>query len=182
MKEARRGALIAELVRQLRANGSWAGETHVQKTAYFLQHLFGVPLGLRFTLYKYGPFSFELRDQLNEMRGLDQLELEPQGYPYGPKLAPGPGATQLGTRFPKTLRQYGGALHFVSSEIGPLSVGSLERLATALMVTEELPGANVDERAQRLHQYKPHVSLEEARDAVSKVDRLAKRATGLSLG
>lgn len=174
MTDARRAALIAELIRKLRANGSWAGETHVQKTAYFLQEMLGVPLGFRFTLYKFGPFSFELRDLLAQMRGLQQLELEPQPRPYGPKLAVGESALQLRTRFPKTLRVHDRALEFVAREVGPLGVGSLERLATALMVTKEQPGTNPHQRAQALTAYKPHITLEQARDAVGTVDRLAQ--------
>ncbi len=181
MTEARRAALVAELVRKLRENGSWTGETHVQKTAYFLQEMLGVPLGFRFSLYKYGPFSFDLRDQLTEMRGLDQLELEPQPRPYGPKLAAGLGADQLRTRFPKTVRRHSPALTFVAQEIGPLGVESLERLATALMVAKEAPSADRDERAGLLHGYKPHVSLEQARQAVDTVEELNdKAATALT--
>lgn len=175
MNEARRAALLAELVRKLRANGSWAGETHVQKTAYFLQEMLGVPLGLRFSLYKFGPYSFDLRDQLVEMRGLDQLQLEPQPRPYGPKLRVGQGAEQLKTRFPKTLRRYDDALGFVARQIGPLGVGPLERLATALMVSRELPGASVDERAERLNAYKAHVAIQHAHDAVERVDALTEQ-------
>lgn len=182
MTEARRAALIAELVRKLRANDSWTGETHVQKTCYFLQELLGVPLGLRFTLYKYGPFSFELRDLLTQMRGLAQLQLEPQPYPYGPRLAATLGSEQLRTRFPKTLHRYNDALEFVAREIGPVGVGSLERLATALMVNKERPGADVDERARVLHSYKPHVPMDQARDAVARVDKFAKKATSSPAG
>lgn len=180
MTESRRAALIAELVRKLRAHGSWAGETHVQKTAYFLQELLGVPLDLQFSLYKFGPFSFELRDLLAQMRGLHQLDLEPQPRPYGPKLAVGDSAAQLRTRFPKTLRRYDDQLEFVAEHVGPLGVGSLERLATALMVTREDPNANVEQRVTRLTSYKPHVTVEQATEAVSRVDQLAAQVAANS--
>jgi hypothetical protein len=173
MTEARRAALIAELVRKLRANDSWAGETHIQKTAYFLQELLGVPLGLRFSLYKFGPYSFELRDLLAQMRGLGQLELEQQPRPYGPKLRVGESAQQLQTRFPKTLKRHDDALEFVAREIGPLGVGSLERLATALMVTKEQPETTRHQRALALTGYKPHVSIEQALEAMTTVDSIA---------
>lgn len=176
MNDARRAALLAELVRDLRAHGSWTGETHVQKTAYFLQELLEVPLDLRFSLYKFGPFSFDLRDQLIEMRGLDQLELESQPRPYGPKLSVSDGADQLKTRFPKTLRRYDEALKFMTSEVGSIGVGPLEQLATALMVTREMADASVDHRAQQLHRYKGHVPIEQARSAVERVDALIERA------
>jgi hypothetical protein len=62
-----------------------------------------VPTGFKFTLYKYGPFSFDLRDKLTEMRSSGQLEMLVQPAPYGPQLDTGPGADQLRKRFPKTL-------------------------------------------------------------------------------
>jgi hypothetical protein len=180
MTEARRAAVIAELVRRLRAHHSWTGETHVQKTAYFLQEMLGIPLGLRYTLYKFGPFSFELRDQLTDMRGLGQLKLEPQPRPYGPKLAAGDGAEQLRTRFPKTIARNESAIEFVAEQFGSLGVGSLERLATALMVSQEMPDASLDEQAERLNSYKPHVSQDEAKAALEKV--AAARAQAVESG
>lgn len=177
MTESRRAAIIAELVQKLRDNGSWAGETHVQKTTYFLQELLDVPLGLPYTLYKFGPFSFELRDLLSQMRGLDQLDLEPQPRPYGPKLVVGESAEQLRTRFPKTLRRYDEPLDFVASEIGHLGVGPLERLATALLVTREKPTAGLDERVVALTDYKPHVGPELARAALIRVGELEAMAS-----
>ena len=181
MTGARRAALIAELVRKLRENHSWAGETHVQKTAFFLQEMLGVPMDLRFTLYKYGPYSFELRDQLIEMRGFAQLEFEPQPRPYGPKLTVGSGAQQLRIRFPKTIRRFRAQLDFVAREVGPLGVGELERRATALLVSDELVGMDVETRARRLNEYKPHVSIEEAREAIEAVDELATKAGAAGL-
>lgn len=179
MKEASRAALLAELVRELRKNESWAGETHVQKTTYFLQELFGVPFDFKFTLYKFGPFSFDLRDQLNEMRNLDQLEFESQPKPYGPKLKVGDGSDQLRTRFPKTIKRYKEPVKFVSKELGPYGVAKLERVATALLVTKEMPDASVEERSARLNKYKPHVSLELSKEAIETVDGLTEEAATL---
>jgi len=74
-------------VQALWDKGSWAGETHIQKAAYFLQELFGVPLGFRFMLYWYGPFPFDLRDELTGLRGDGLLCLRPQ-QPYGTRYEP----------------------------------------------------------------------------------------------
>ena len=68
MDRLQRASVLLALNEQLRAAGSWAGETHMQKATYFLQHLMGVPLAFDFILYKHGPFSFDLRDELTAMR------------------------------------------------------------------------------------------------------------------
>lgn len=179
MTEARKAAILAELVQQLREHGSWAGETHVQKTTYFLQEMLDVPLDFDFELYKFGPFSFDLRELLGQMRSLRQLKLEPQRAPYGPKLALDDGAPQLRTRFPKTVRTHQHEVKFVAEEIGRFGVGTLERLATALMVKLELPEATPDQRAAKLNEYKPHVTIGEALEALIQVDAIEAKAAEL---
>jgi hypothetical protein len=72
-------------------------------------------------------------------------------------------------------------LHDAESRVvvGGLGVGALERLATALLVTEECPAATVDERAERLAEYKPHVSFDAARRAMVQIEEMAERAAGV---
>lgn len=181
MTPSRVSLLLAVLTEKLRAHESWAGETHLQKAVYFLQTMLGVPTGFKFTLYKYGPFSFDLRDKLTEMRGSGQLELLVQPAPYGPQLEVGPGASQLRKRFPKTLRAHEAQLEYIAARLGGLGVGALERLATALLVTDEAPKATVEERAEQLHAYKPHVTLDAARRAVEQVDEMVEEARKLGL-
>ncbi|MDP2712553.1 MAG: hypothetical protein Q8O56_15160 [Solirubrobacteraceae bacterium] len=181
MKGAQRAALVAALVGDLRSAGGWAGETHVQKTVFFLQELLRVPMGFAFQLYKYGPFSFDLSEQLGDMRGLGQLKLEPQRPPYGPKFAVADGAAQLETRFPKTRSKYRPQLDFIVEQLSSAGVGQLERLATALLVESELPNASLDARVSSLCTYKPHIDTDQARDAFAEVDAMRQQAKHLSL-
>jgi uncharacterized protein YwgA len=179
MTPSRVSLLLAVLTEKLRAHGSWAGETHLQKAVYFLQAMLGVPTGFKFTLYKYGPFSFDLRDKLSEMRASGQLAMVVQPAPYGPQLQTGPGVAQLRKRFPKTLRAYDDQLEYIATHLGGLGVSALERLATALLVTAEAPDASVEERAEQLNVYKPHVPLDAARRAVEQVDEMLEEANRL---
>lgn len=87
MNRLKKDALLCELADQLRHSGSWCGETHVQKATYFLQELRRVPLEFEFVLYRHGPFSFDLRDELTAMRADGFLDLSERG-PYGPSLVP----------------------------------------------------------------------------------------------
>src|SRR6516225_10114425 len=86
MDRLRMAAVLTRLIEQLRARGSWCGETHVQKATLFLQDLMCVPLGFDFILYKHGPFSFDLRDELTSLRADGLIKLEPQ-WGYGPRIA-----------------------------------------------------------------------------------------------
>ena len=68
MDRLQRTALIFELTKKMRERGSWCGETHLQKATFWAEECFSLPLGFDFILYKHGPFSFDLRDELTSMR------------------------------------------------------------------------------------------------------------------
>ena len=61
MLDVKQTVLVLLLLDQMSKQDSWCGETHVQKCAFFLQEGLEVPLDFEFIMYKYGPFSFELR-------------------------------------------------------------------------------------------------------------------------
>lgn len=175
MNRLQRAAVLVRLVDRLREQGSWCGETHIQKATYFLQELLDTPMELEFILYKHGPFSFDLRDELTSLRADGILELEPQEPPYGPKFTTTRIGEELLTRSPRTLAQYETAIDFVANALGRRDVADLERLATALYVTRE-GAASVSERAQMLHELKPHVLLASAQSAIQELDQLAQLA------
>ena len=94
MDQLQRASLIIDLIEKLTEKGSWCGETHIQKAVYFLQELTKVPMGFNFILYKHGPFSFDLRDELAAMRAYRLLEIELRP-PYGPGLFPTESGTNI---------------------------------------------------------------------------------------
>jgi hypothetical protein len=167
MKSRQREAVLAELAHGLWRHDSWCGETHLQKASFLLEALCGVPLGLNHILYKYGPYSAALSDELVVMKADGLLEaLAVRGY--GPRLQPTPAAkAQLAARWPRTLKRYAAAIEFVASRVGARGVAELERLATAVWVRRELPEAAERDQALRVVEIKPHVSLDEAVAAIA---------------
>jgi hypothetical protein len=141
----------------------------MQKTAFFLQELLEVPLGFDFVLYKHGPFSFDLRDELTFMRAQGFLQLESQ-YPYGPSLVAGAKGGLLSRVFGRVVERYTAGIRFVSQKLGAKTVAELERTATALYISLREP--SVPDVAERLTNLKPHITLPEARAAVSEVEQI----------
>lgn len=173
MERLQKAAIILSLAEQLREKGSWCGETHIQKAAYLLEGMLGVPLDVEFVLYKHGPYSFDLSDDLARFKADGILEEEIMPYPYGPKIKPGKLADQIRAKYPKTTAKYLPFVQFVADNLSDSKVTVLERLATALYVTREgAAGEDVMARSRRLHELKPHVPLDEAREAVDWVDRM----------
>jgi uncharacterized protein YwgA len=169
MRRPQRTALLGSLCDKLRDHGSWCGETHVQKSVFVLEDMLDLDLDFDFVLYKYGPFSFDLRDELSRLRGLGLLGLEPR-YPYGPRLFNTDAMHEREQRFPRTLSRHENTLDFVASRLGPKSVDELERIATALYVTKRKPSAAADDRAEMLRELKAHVTAEQALAAVEELD------------
>jgi uncharacterized protein YwgA len=168
MKRLQKAAVISELADRLREHGSWSGETHLQKAAYFLQELLRVPLGYDFVLYRYGPFSFELRNELMEMRADGLLEQRP-APPYGPSLIPTEASAESRAKFPKTLSRHRRSIEFVASALGSKGVTDLEAIATALYVHEKEGIRSPEALQRRVIDVKPHLSKEQAESGATEL-------------
>lgn len=171
----KRQALIVDLAERMLNAGSWCGETHLQKSVFFLQEMLGVPTGYDYILYKHGPYSFDLHDELTVMRANLVLDLQPQG-PFGPSFRPGEAARLVEERFPKTLAQYERPLDFVARALSTRNVAALERLGTAYYVCRHSWSAQREELARRVTELKPHIPFEAALQAVGEVEVLCRQA------
>jgi hypothetical protein len=167
MKPFEQAMVVLRLSEALKARGSWGGETHLQKSSYFLQELLGVPTGFEFILYKHGPFSFDLRSTLTMMEAEDLIAWEPR-RPYGPTLVRGSDAYYLDRHYGLIGERYSRQIDFVADRLGDKDVRELEKLSTALFVIRE--GGDMSKRAARIVDLKPHITVAEAVDAVQVVD------------
>ena len=175
MHRIAKAALIAELIERLRKKGSWCGETHVQKAIYFLQNLMDVPLKFDFILYKHGPFSFDLRDELTALRADGLLKLETRGL-YGARIATTGQSNTIRSHYPRTLSRHEMAIDFITEQIGKKGVVELERLATAMYVTRRSGlQASVESRVKTLVNLKPHIRKEDAQKSVAAADHMIER-------
>lgn len=173
-------AVLAGLARRLDENGSWSGETHIQKATYLLHELTNVPFDFDFILYKHGPFSFQLRDELASMRADKLVERQPQPAPYGPRIVVTDRGRELEERLARTMERYGPRLDWVAERVGPKNVLDLERLATALWITRHHAHSDDESRATELTQIKPHVHRDAALAAVREIDELLEQATAIA--
>lgn len=172
MERLQKVSLIIDLLDKLRDKGSWCGETHIQKSIYFLQELTGVPMEFDFILYKHGPFAFDLRDELNAMRADDLIGHVFHPAPYGPSVAPTRSGINIHDHFPKTINKYSRELNFVADYLGYKGVAELERMGTALYVTLKNKGVDIQTRAAEINELKPHIPVIEAQRAIEEVEKM----------
>ncbi len=153
LNQTERRTLVCHLVDSMRQHDSWAGETHIQKCVMFLQKLMGVPTGYQFVLYLHGPFSFDLRKP---------------NPSYGPSFT-------LGVRGKLALRSltgYEDAIGVIAKEVSVKDTRALERLSTAFFLLDGYPGRSPMQTAEELNRLKPHISVEQALQAIEGVNDL----------
>ena len=180
MKRLQRAALLTELVEQMHDHQSWCGETHLQKATFFLQELLGVDLGYDFVVYKHGPFSFDLRDELGGFLSDKLIRYQPQVPTHGPRITVTDEGQSVQEIYPKTVARHADRISFVAEKLDALGVIDLERLATALYVTLEAPQASDAQRARLLRQMKPHIPEPAALRAVREVDEIRAEAEAIA--
>jgi hypothetical protein len=61
-------------------------------------------------------------------------------------------------------------------KFGKRGVKDLEKISTALYVTKEVPGRGCGVRAHRITELKPHITLDEAKEAVCFIDEMFQEA------
>jgi uncharacterized protein YwgA len=180
MERLQKAAILTELAEQLRREGSWCGHTHMQKAIYFLQEVLGLPTGYEFILYKHGPYSFDLSEELVGLRADYLIEFDHKSPGYGPGLVPTQSSATLRANYPITLAKHLPKIEFIARVFGSKGVAELERLATALYVRRELGAtADIDQRANRIHELKPHVNRADALAALREYERIAAEAKSL---
>jgi hypothetical protein len=178
MERLKKDAILLQLIESLKEHGSWCGETQIQKATYALQQLKDVPLKHDFILYKHGPFSFELRDELAAMRAVGLITFKIVNPSYGPQIAITKHGKEIQKLFAKTLERYHDGIQFVSEKLGNKGVVELEKLATALYVTKEMEIKDTNERVRKIVELKPHIEQKQAEKAVREIDVLISEASG----
>jgi uncharacterized protein YwgA len=174
MERFKKIIILLQIIEALRKGGSWCGETHVQKATYSLQKLKGVPLNFQFVLYKHGPFSFDLRDELTAMRADGLIEFKIVNESYGPRLVITERGQTIQKQFANNVSEYLESIQFIGSNLGDKGVVELEKLATALYVTKDMGIQEKDTRVRKIVELKPHINEPEAEKAVNAIDSLIK--------
>ena len=168
-----KAVLISELLTRMIARDSWAGETHLQKCMFFLQRMRGVPTDYSFLLYRYGPFSFGLRDDLVQLQGDGLVELSPRPYPYGPTLTASEASQRFRKLCSKTLEKYDDDLNFVADHFGSMTASELEKFATAYYFHLRELSSSDEDIAKKVNAVKPHISVSEGVKATQEIRGIA---------
>jgi uncharacterized protein YwgA len=159
--EVQKHRMLLAVIEQLQKCGSWTGKTHVQKTLFLLKAVETTNVPFNFVLYKHGPYSFEVEAELEEMRSYAAISSLPMADGYGVVLIPAENADWLKRQADLSLEQSQG-ISKVCEFVGSKNVTQLERLATAAWIRKQEKVQDSQAVATRLHELKPHISVEDA--------------------
>ncbi len=175
MEDLKRKTIILSLIQRLEKNGSWCGETHIQKSIYLLKVLLAIDLNLDFILYKHGPYSFDLNEQLKIMQAESLLSLEPMS-PYGPSFRLGDMAGFLLKTYEHSINKIDKKLDFIAENVGNRKVIDLEKISTAIFISSETQLEDHERIAERIHEIKPHIDVSEALTAITEAKKITTTA------
>src|SRR5947209_20546127 len=76
------------MIESLRSLGSRAGKTALIKGLFIAEAEGSVEIPFEFFLYKHGPYSTDIEDNIDQMKSYGALKLEPAFDGYGVHLSP----------------------------------------------------------------------------------------------
>jgi len=165
--------IILSVVCGLSQRGSWSGKTHVIKTLYLLKAIGNMDMPFQFILYKHGPYSFDVENELALMRSYKAIEGEISIQGYGESLRPGMNKDFPG-KFSPIKDKEKEIIDKICNFTAKKDVRDLERLATTAWIVKEEEKKDPTIVSSRLHELKPHISLESAKEAFDELQRIVR--------
>ena len=176
--DIRKHNLLLTVIESLHQHGSWTGKTHVQKAMFLLHAAKSMKVPFGFVLYKHGPYSFDIENELAVMKTYAAITSEPALEGYGVIICPGENASWPKERAPLAPEEES-AVERVCAFVRQKNVLQLEKIATAAWIRTQEGIQDSQRVAARLHELKPHVSLDDALQADSELITISERRATL---
>lgn len=175
MKPSDQSSIVLFTMQSLKNEGSWSGETHIQKTLFLCQEVMGVQSNFKFILYKHGPYSFELAEHIQGLIA-DDLVCVLTRPPYGPSLEVSEDGRSIASHVVSDTDVVD-RIMFMAKKLSWKGVVELEKLATAVYVNRKHGlQTPIEKRAEILTSLKPHVSIDAAREAFAEAEAIENDA------
>ena len=159
--------LPLELAKRLECTSPQFGKTVFVKMAYLLQELYKVPLGYRFSLYTYGPYSPEVLADLEYAELRRQVNVEYEGE-EGFSITPCKSAVGVEGQMGPIIN-YGDQLTELVEHFGEFDARELELRTTSIFLWKKirpLKDEDVDSVVETVRHLKPHFDKKTIRLAV----------------
>lgn len=140
------------------------GKIQLQKLVYFAQN-YGLPLRYKFEIYHYGPYSFELSNDLGSLDALEIVNVQSDPNGYGYQISAG----KFADKFTLT-GKYQKKVDRVIKQFGSDTTAQLEVKATIHFVSSVVKSKK--EVIQKVHALKPRFTKEFIKASYSDLKQL----------
>ena len=178
MDESLRRSIMLDLVHRLDSQGIRVTMTSLQKLPYFLQQVLGVPLGLRFVMHYYGPYSSDLAHSIDAMAATGTISIvrDPDGFGYWVHTTRREDSAEILADTEEARAKYEVQLDSLVSTMGRLSLDDLELLSTSHFVRKLLRQRGQPDDDDRVTAevvgLKPKFGKERISEAVKLLDKI----------
>jgi uncharacterized protein YwgA len=140
------------------------GKIQLQKLVYFAQNN-GLPLKYTFQIHNYGPYSFELSNDLGSLDALEIVNVQNDPNGHGFQISTGKFADKfiLPVKYQKKLER-------IIDQFGSEKTATLEVKATIHFVSSVVKGKR--EIVQKVHALKPRLTKEFIRQSYSELKQM----------
>ena len=178
MEEKDRVNFICFLLGALKDKNGWAGMIHLQKGCYIAQEMLGVPLDYKFIQCVYGPYAFDLRDEVRMINDKFILikSYPPVGYGCAYNFYED---VEKWVEAKKDNYKFKDEINFIADWFLDKKIGRLEKLAAAYMINEKYPDAEREERMKKLIGWKPFMTELQAKKSFDEVEVKVKEVEEL---
>ncbi len=145
----KKDGLILYVVKKLNEVGSWAGNTHIQKIIYLVQSACNLKL-YDFVLYRYGPYSFDLREDVDFLAISNYLERDVDEFGYHYRLS-----SSLDPTIPSEIQE---KVDKIVKVFGKAPTTLLELITTVDYVARKSSKKSDREIIEIVRKIKPHFS------------------------
>ena len=153
--------ILVDLVKRIQERGVDLGKIQFQKLVYFLQEK-GVALNYDYEIYHYGPYCFELANDLDSLNSLEILDVSADRQGYGFHISKGRVADNFSEKNNQLVSQNNVNLEFVIDNFGRCDPAEIELKATIHYVNKIM---------------KAHDPRTSEMDVLSKVEELKPKFT-----
>ena len=165
-----RQQLPLELASRLEGQSQQFGKTAFSKMAYLLQELYEVPLGYRFSLYTYGPYSPEVLADLEYANLRKQVDIEYLGDPQGGfRITPSKVVGRPNFQN-ESMAKYSQSLDDLVEHFGSFNTRELELRTTSIFLWKRIRPTKLEDLStlfETVRQLKPHLSNMAIRSAIN---------------
>ena len=173
MNKNERVEIILYIIKKLDSKGAGNGETTIQKLMYFIKQKNILDIDYKYVLHNYGPFSFELNDDLNYLEESNMIEKisDPDGFGFNYIPKKGNNAAENWLNHLNFDRQ---EIDCLLSKFESLSAKKLGLLATFNYLYDKYKPENDEDLIQLVWKVKPIFSKDEIKYTLDGYEKFIK--------